>query len=121
TWVVVERFFLNSLPPELLGTWEVKEGPMHGGTFAFSRNGTLEIHADNRGTAYTLKARVAVEGKTLLTTTDNPQLRQEETGKSIIRELTANSLILDLVTVQKGGGLRRMVHETQILSQRLDG
>jgi len=62
----------------------------------FLRYGTLEIHGDNQGRPYTLNARVAVEDKTLLTTTRNPRSQQDETRKSVIRELTASTLILEL-------------------------
>jgi hypothetical protein len=103
TWAVVHFFTWHKLPAGLIGTWEVHEGPMKGGTFQFSGNGTLAIHSSNQGTDYTLKGRVAVQDKILLTTTQNPSSRRDETSKSIIRELTANSLILEL---EKGAILK---------------
>jgi hypothetical protein len=96
TWAVMELVVWNKLPPELVGRWQVKEGPMAGGAFHFFRYGTLEILGVNQGRYYTLKGRVAVEGKNLLTTTQNPRSQQDETRKSVIQELTANTLILEL-------------------------
>jgi hypothetical protein len=95
-WAALEFVVWNKLPPELVGKWQVKEGPMAGGAFYFSRFGTLEIHGNNQGRTYTLKARVAVADKTLLTTTQNPRSQQDETRQSVIRELTASTLILEL-------------------------
>jgi hypothetical protein len=95
-WAGCELFLWNKLPPELVGKWEVQEGPMRGGSFLFSRDGTLEIRGEERGNTYTLKGKVAVEDKTLLTTTRNPRTRLDETRKSLIQELTASSMILEL-------------------------
>jgi hypothetical protein len=96
SWAALELFVWNKLPPELVGTWRVKEGPMAGGAFHFSRYGTLEIHVNNQGRADALKGRVAVEDKTLLITSHNPRSQQDETRKSAIQELTASTLILEL-------------------------
>jgi hypothetical protein len=96
-WAALEFVVWNKLPPELVGRWQVREGPMAGGVFDFSSRGNLEIHVLNQGRLTPLsKARVAVNDKTLLTTTYNPRSQQEETKQSAIRELTANSLILEL-------------------------
>src|SRR5262249_13444916 len=39
TLAALELFVWNKVPPALVGTWEVEEGPQYGGTFAFSRTG----------------------------------------------------------------------------------
>jgi hypothetical protein len=101
TWRALAIFVWDKLPTALIGKWEVQDGPMKGGTFAFSRNGSVEIRAP--GTNDKINARVAVEGKILLTTTQNPSTRKDETRKSIIQELTENSLILEL---ERGAVLR---------------
>jgi uncharacterized protein (TIGR03066 family) len=106
-WAALELVVWNRLPPELVGKWQVKEGPMAGGAFYFSRSGTLEIHGNNQGRYYTLKGRVALEGKNLLTTTQNPRSQQDETRTSVIQELTANSLILEL----ESGEVLKMVRQ----------
>jgi hypothetical protein len=107
TWGVLRYFVWNKVSSELVGTWEVTEGPMAGGTFAFSRDGSLAIHADAQGTNYDVKARATVVGKFLVTTSQDPQSGQEQTRKNTIRELTAASLVLEL----EGGQVLRMVRK----------
>ena len=93
TWAVLEIFIWHKLPPALVGAWEVQGGPMQGGSFEFLSNGTLTIRS-NQGPD--MKAHVAVDGKTLLTTTQNPITSRDETRRSAIQELTATSLVLQL-------------------------
>jgi hypothetical protein len=96
TWAVLEIFVWHKLPPALVGAWEVQGGPMQGGTFEFLGDGTLTIRT-NHGPD--VKARAAVDGKTLATTitaAQNPGMLRDETRKSTIRELTPNSLVLEL-------------------------
>jgi hypothetical protein len=96
TWAALEFFVWNKLPPALVGKWEVQGGPLSGGTFQFFRNGTLETRLKKDKTYFKLRASAAVEGKTLLTTTQDPQTAREQTRKSTIRELTADSLAIEL-------------------------
>jgi hypothetical protein len=96
TLAVFEFFIWNKVPPELVGTWDVEEGPLSGGTFAFSRNGNLQMHFKKQGKDIALRGRVAVEDRTLFTTTQNALAGHEETTTSVIRELTARSLIIEL-------------------------
>jgi uncharacterized protein (TIGR03066 family) len=107
TFAVLEFFVWNKVPRELVGTWEVTEGPMSGGTFEFSRSGTLETRVKDKGKHFLLKASVTVKEKTLFTTTKNPTTGAEETRESIIRELTDSSLILEL----ENGEVLKMVRE----------
>jgi uncharacterized protein (TIGR03066 family) len=93
----------NKLPPELVGKWEVQGGPLSGGTFEFSRDGTLKMRHLSQGKDVALDGRVTVEGKALLLTTQNPQTRVEKTHRSMIQELTATTLILEL---EKGDVLK---------------
>lgn len=96
TWGFFEFVVWNALPPELVGKWVVVEPQKQdGATFDFFRNGTLEAHLNNDGTEFVLKARVAVRDKILFTTTQNPSTGRDETRKSIIRELTKDSLIVE--------------------------
>jgi hypothetical protein len=95
-WAVLELAVWNKLPPELVGTWQVREGPMAGGSFHFSRFGTVQIHVTTQGKSNTLHGRVAVEGKTLRITSQNARSQQDETRDSVIQELTANTLVLEL-------------------------
>ncbi len=94
-WAATEFFLFSKLPPELVGKWVVQGGPQDGATFDFFRGGNMEAHLNNNGNEVVLKAQVAVEGKTLLTTTRNPHTGQDETNTSTIRELTRDSLVLE--------------------------
>jgi uncharacterized protein (TIGR03066 family) len=105
TWAALEFFVWNKLPAALVGKWEVQGGPMSGGTFQFFRDGTLETRHKKDQTYSMLRASVAVEGKTLLTTTQDLRTGQEQTRKSTIRELTANSLAIEL----EDGAVLKMV------------
>ena len=105
TWAALEFFVWNKLPPALVGKWEVQGGPMSGGTFQFFRNGTLETRHKKDQTYSMLRASVAVEDKTLLTTTQDSQTGREQTRKSTIRELTAISLAIEL----EDGAVLKMV------------
>ena len=105
TLAVFEFFIWNKVPPALVGKWEVQGGPMSGGTFQFFRNGTLETRHKKDQTYSMLRASVAVEGKTLLTTTQDTRTGREQTRKSAIRELTANSLAIEL----EDGAVLKMV------------
>jgi hypothetical protein len=93
TWAALEIFVWQKLPAALVGAWEIQGGPMQGGMFEFRGDGTLTI-SSNQGPE--MKARAAVEGKTLLTTTRNPGALRDETRKSTIQELTPTSLVLEL-------------------------
>jgi hypothetical protein len=96
TLAVFEWVYWKDVPPELVGTWDVEEGPLAGGIFRFSRNGNLEMRLKQKGKEIQLNGQVAVVDKTLRTKTRAPLSGQEETTKSIIRELTARTLILEL-------------------------
>jgi hypothetical protein len=96
TWAVLRYYVWPKVPSALVGTWEVTEGPMTGGTFAFSRNGTLAVHAEGQGKDYAVQAQVVVVGNVLLTISRDPGTGQEQTRKSTIRELTGTSLVLEL-------------------------
>jgi hypothetical protein len=94
-WVAIEYLIPSKIPQELVGKWVVQGGSQDGATFDFSRRGTLEAMLNNQGAGYVLKAGVAVEGKSLLITTQNPHTKQGETRTANIRELTAYSLIVE--------------------------
>jgi hypothetical protein len=103
TWAVLKFFVWTELPPALVGTWEVTDGPMAGGTFTFSSDGTLAIRAGGPGANLSVNAQVVVEGKIMLTTSQDPKTGQEQTRTSIIRELSPTSFVLEL---EKGQVLR---------------
>jgi hypothetical protein len=96
TWAVFEFVIWNKVPPALVGKWEVQGGPLAGGTFEFFRSGTVLMRYRTQETTVTLNGRAAVQGQALLITTQSPETRLAKTQRSIIRELTANSLRVEL-------------------------
>jgi hypothetical protein len=95
-WLVTEFVLPSRLPPELLGKWEVRGGPLSGGTFDFYRNGSMIAHLnDKNGNLAIIKAQAVVEDKRLLTTTRQPSTGQVKTSVSHIRELTPTSLVME--------------------------
>jgi hypothetical protein len=104
-WVVLANFVWHKVPPELVGAWEVVDGPMKGGTFRFLPDGMLEIRS---GQGEFIHARVVVDGSNLSTITTNPSTKREETRVSVIHELTDSSLVLQL---EKGDVLRMVRRE----------
>jgi hypothetical protein len=65
----------------------------------------MEAHLNFQGREGIINASVAVDGQALLTTTRNPNTGLQETHSSIIRELTARSLVLE----DEQGAVYRMV------------
>jgi hypothetical protein len=104
TWAYLKFFVWEQPSPQLAGVWEVQSGPLAGGSYEFLPEGSLIIRSND---GPDMKARVAVEGKTLLTTTQNPSTGKDETRKSTIKELTATSLVLEVET----GGVLKMARK----------
>ncbi len=94
TWAVLELVVWNKLPPELLGKWVVQGGEQDGATFDFFRGGKMVGRINVRGQEGIINARVRVEGKTLYSTTTNPNNRLEETRQQTIVTLNETSLVL---------------------------
>jgi hypothetical protein len=105
TLAVYEFFIWTKVPPELVGLWEVDEGPQKGGTFEFFRDGTMEVLLKAKGKTVTHKTQVSVRGKTLFMTTRDPLTREESTNEGMIRELTRDTLIVEL---ERGDVLKMM-------------
>ena len=104
TLAVFEFFVWTKVPPALVGLWEINEGPPKGSTFEFSRRGEMEF-IPNGGERNPFKARVVVRDKTLVMIEKDRRTEKEVSTKSTIRELTANTLILEL----ENGDVLRMV------------
>src|SRR5438045_3569065 len=47
TLAIFEFLVWNKVPPELVGFWEVDEGPQKGASFEFFGKGAMEIHMKN--------------------------------------------------------------------------
>jgi uncharacterized protein (TIGR03066 family) len=94
TWAAFEFVILNTMPSEIVGKWVVVGGKHDGATFDFSRSGRMVAHLNNNGQDALVKATVAVDGTTLLVTTEHPQTKAADTKKIKILELTASRLTL---------------------------
>jgi len=82
----------NRVPAAMVGTWDVQSGSLSGGTFEFSRDGTLRTRHRNADASW----QVAVDGKTLLMTLHNAQSGPGMTQRGTIQELTPDSLVIEL-------------------------
>ena len=100
---ILEFTVWNKLPPALVGLWEIQEGPQKDGTFEFFRNGTMEVRLQDKKKEVVHKTQVTVRDRTLVMTKKGPFTREEKTNESLIRELTADTLILEL---EKGDVLK---------------
>jgi hypothetical protein len=103
TLAVLEFTIWNKIPPALVGLWEIDGGPQKDTTFEFFRNGTLEVHLQEKKRDIAYKTQVHVRDRTLLETKKDPLTREEKTSESRIRELTADTLILE---TEKGDVLK---------------
>ncbi len=88
TFFLFNNVLLTRLPRAMLGKWVVTEGEMKGAVLEFFRDGTMFAAVDMKGKAGLIKARVAVDGDTLQSTTVNPLTRREETDIQTIVTLT---------------------------------
>jgi uncharacterized protein (TIGR03066 family) len=96
TLAVYEFFVWTKVPPELVGLWEVEEGPQKRGTFEFSRDGTMEVHFTNNKKHVSHKTRVSVKDRTLSIAARGFLGQENGTSECAIRELTADTLVLEL-------------------------
>lgn len=94
TWALMEFVVLGKVPPDLIGKWVVEGGEQDGATFDFYRDGTMVGRLNKRGNFDLVKARVAVEGDTLLITTQHPVTKSELVKKQTITSLNAIELTL---------------------------
>ncbi len=94
TWAVFEFVVWNKLPRELVGKWEVVEGPQEGAIFHFHRSGFMVGAFDARGFVNFVEASIRVEGQNMYATTKHPKTGEELTRVQVIRTLTENELVL---------------------------
>jgi hypothetical protein len=100
---ILEFTIWNEVPPALVGLWEIQEGPQQDSTFEFFRNGTLEVHLQEKKKDVPYKTQVHMRGRTLVEIKKDPFTREQKTSESLIRELTADTLILE---TEKGDVLK---------------
>jgi uncharacterized protein (TIGR03066 family) len=101
SFVVFKSLIEPTVPPELVGTWEVTTGPLHGATLDFRPDGTAVAILYKHGKKETTHSSARVEDKTLFLTTRDDASGKEDTVTQTIVELTAEELVLrdeDLIT-----------------------
>src|SRR6266540_2860089 len=101
SFVVFKCLIVPTIPPELVGTWEVTAGPLRGATLEFRQDGTSIAIMYKQGKKATTHSSAKVEGKTLFLTTRDDTPGKEDTVTQTIVELTADELVLrdeELVT-----------------------
>ncbi|HZZ82811.1 MAG TPA: hypothetical protein VFE62_30205 [Gemmataceae bacterium] len=94
TWAVFEFIVWNRLPANLVGTWEVTDGPEVGSVVEFHRSGKMIGHVNQNGNLSLVRAMVRVEGNKLYSTTWHPTTGQEMTTEQTIQTMTARNLVL---------------------------
>jgi uncharacterized protein (TIGR03066 family) len=97
TWALFEFVVWNKVPQELVGKWEVAEGPKEyrGAVFQFFRNGDMEGMVDVGDYLNIIKSTIRVEGKKIFVTSKHPRTGQEATQVQLIRTLTATELVVE--------------------------
>jgi len=93
-WAFAEFVLWNKLPSELVGKWVVEGGEQDGATFDFTRSGNMVGRINVKGNEHFILAKVDVEEKRLLATTENPNTGARETRTQTIVRLTRTQLIL---------------------------
>lgn len=105
TYAVFHFIILSKIPPEVVGTWRVEGGEMHGTRMTFHRNGTFKslVRLDD-GRDVLVEARVELRDKTLRFVYANPATGRNDTRTQTIKSLTPTEMI-----VQEGGGTSKLV------------
>jgi uncharacterized protein (TIGR03066 family) len=84
-----------SLPPELVGTWQVTEGDLKGATLEFRWHGTaLATSYNKQGNKETVQSSVEVDGRKILLTSKDAEKGTTETLTQTILKLTEDELVL---------------------------
>jgi uncharacterized protein (TIGR03066 family) len=96
SWAVMEFVVWNKLPSELVGKWEVVQGPpkYKEAVFEFYRSGKMVGHLNDNGNLRIMKADVRVEGDKLHITTRRPSTGEEHVSVQTIRTLNDKELVV---------------------------
>jgi uncharacterized protein (TIGR03066 family) len=96
SWAFAEFVVWNKLPAELVGKWEVVQGPpkYKEAVFEFYRSGKMVGHLNDNGNLRIMNADVRVEGDKLHITTRRPSTGEEHVSVQTIRTLNDKELIV---------------------------
>jgi uncharacterized protein (TIGR03066 family) len=97
TWAFFEFVVWNRLPSELVGRWEVIQGPKEykDAVFEFHRSGKMIGYLNENEKVGLLKAEIRIEGDKIYSTTHQRQTGQEATTVQTIRSLTAREFVVE--------------------------
>ena len=97
TWAFFEFVVWNRLPSELVGRWEVIQGPREykDAVFEFHRSGKMMGYVNVNELLKVIPADVRVEGDKIYSTTTNPQTGKEHVSVQTIRTLTAREFVVE--------------------------
>jgi hypothetical protein len=93
-WSLFEFVIWNKIPAELVGKWEIMEGPDEGGTVDFFRNGNMVAHVNSAGKLGIIEAKIRVEERKIHVTTRHRQTGEEGTRVQSIKSLEGDRLVL---------------------------
>ena len=107
SWAFAEFVVWNRLPGELVGTWEVVQGPPEykEAVFEFYRSGKMVGHLNDKGNLRVMNAVVRVEEDKLIITTRQPSTGEEHVSVQTIRKVSDR----ELVVADEGGRIMKMV------------
>ncbi|SRR5260370_39561195 len=91
---LVFKFLVGSIPSELVGTWQVTDGPLKGGTLEFRSNGTAVAILERGGKKEMDDFEVKVEEKKIIMTTRDKITGKEDAVTQTILKLTQNELVI---------------------------
>jgi len=97
TWAFFEFVVWNRLPSELVGRWEVIQGPREykDAVFEFHRSGKMIGYLNQNEKVGLLKAEIRIEGDKIYSTTHQQETGQEATTVQTIRSLTAREFVVE--------------------------
>jgi uncharacterized protein (TIGR03066 family) len=94
-WAFFEFVIWNELPSEVVGKWEIADGPHTGDTFEFYRNGSMVGTIYPNGKEGKINARVKLDGKKLFFTSNSQETGQVTTQVQAIRTLTSRQMVME--------------------------
>jgi hypothetical protein len=96
TWALMEFVVWNKLPSELVGTWEVVQGPPEykEAVFTFYRDGKLVGRLNDKGNLRIMNAQVDVNEYKIYITTRQPSTGKEYVSVQSIRTLNEREVVV---------------------------
>jgi len=91
---ILFRFVFPPVPADLVGNWQVTEGPLRGATLEIHANGTAVASVDKQGKKLVSRSTVKVEENRLFLTTQDSKTGEQETVVQTILNLSDNELVI---------------------------